>query len=136
MPTISWPCFGTSETRRCFYRLLGPRLGKFNLELAEEKTRILSFSRFKKHEGTSFSFLGIEFRWGTSRNGKDIIKRRTDRKKLRKALRDFTEWCKENRNERIRKQATDVALKLNGHYDYFGIAGNYRSLEQYYKAVL
>ncbi len=119
-----------------FHRLLGPRLGKFKLELAVEKTHIISFSRFRKHERTSFTFLGVEFRWGTSCNGKDIIKRRTDRKKLRKSLRDFSEWCKENRNERIRKQATAVALKLKGHYNYFGLAGNYRSLAQYYEAVL
>jgi len=128
--------FRYKQDAETFYQQLGSRLGKFNLELAKEKTRILSFSRFRKHERTSFTFLGVEFRWGTSCNGKDIIKRRTDRKKMRKALADVSIWCKENRNERIRKQATEVALKLEGHYNYFGLAGNYRSLEQYFNAVL
>ena len=111
-----------------FYQTLGVRLGKFNLTLAEEKTRTISFSRFRKHERTSFTFLGIEFRWGTSCNNKDIIKRRTSRKKMQRALAEFTEWCRENRNQRIRKQAAEVTLKLKGHYNYFGIAGNYRCL--------
>lgn len=67
------------------------RLGKFGLELAEEKTKIISFSRFRKRENTSFEFLGFEYRWAISRKGKDIIVRRTSRKKLRKSIADFTE---------------------------------------------
>lgn len=71
-----------------FYQKLRNRLWKFKLELAEEKSRIVSSSRFRKYEKTSFSFLGIVFRWGVSNNGKDIIKRRTERKRLQRA---FTE---------------------------------------------
>lgn len=119
-----------------FYQALGTRLSKFNLRLAEEKTRIISFSRFRKHERTSFTFFGIEFRWGTSCNNKDIIKRRTSRKKMQRALAEFTEWCRENRNQRIRKQAAEVGLKLKGHYNCFGLAGNYRCLAQYFNATM
>ena len=119
-----------------YYRMLSQRLVKFGLELAEDKTRILSFSRFRKHENTKFCFLGIEFRWGTSRNGKDIIKRRTDRAKLRKSLQTATEWCRENRHQRIRKQAEIVKAKLRGYYNHYGIAGNAKSLEQFYQRFL
>ena len=49
---------------------------------------------------------------------------------------NITEWCRENRNQRIRKQAAEVTLKLKGHYNYFGIAGNYRCLAQYYNATM
>jgi len=73
------------------------------LELAEEKTKIVSFSRFRKHENTSFEFLGFEFRWGVTRNGKDTITRRTSRNKLRKSLKAFREWCNKNQNNRIKK---------------------------------
>ena len=44
-----------------YYRKLRERLKKFNLELVEEKTRIISFSRSRKEEKTSFTFLGINF---------------------------------------------------------------------------
>jgi len=64
-----------------FYMALIKRLNKFGLSLSPDKTRIIRFSRFEK--GTNyFEFLGFEFRWGTSRKGKGIIKRRTSRKKL------------------------------------------------------
>jgi hypothetical protein len=39
-------------------------LAEFGLELAGEKTKVISFSRFRKWEKTSFEFLGFEFRWG------------------------------------------------------------------------
>ena len=128
--------FRYKQDAEMFYQTLGARLGKFNLTLAEEKTRIISFSRFRKYERTSFIFLGVEFRWGTSRNNKDIIKRCTSRKKMQRAFAEFTEWCRENRNQRIRKQAAEVTLKLKGHYNYFGLAGNYRCLAQYFSATM
>ena len=65
-----------------FYRALVERLAKFGLALAEEKTRIIRFTRFRKEEGSCFEFLGFEFRWGVDRRGRDIVKRRTSRKKV------------------------------------------------------
>ena len=79
-------CFQYVRDAKMYYRKLRERLKKFNLELAEEKTRIISFSRFRKEEKTSFTFLGIEYRWGISRIGRDIIKRRTDRKRQKRAM--------------------------------------------------
>ncbi|SEM89876.1 group II intron reverse transcriptase/maturase, partial [Candidatus Frackibacter sp. WG12] len=97
-----------------FYHMLQKRLNKFGLALSLEKTNIISFSRFRKYENNSFEFLGFEMRWGTSRKGKDIIKRRTSRKKLRKSLKNFTKWCKENRNKRLRSLFSDLNAKLRG----------------------
>jgi RNA-directed DNA polymerase len=119
-----------------FYSRLRGRLKKFGLELAEEKTRIISFSRFRKHEKTSFSFLGIEFRWGVSNNGKDAIKRRTERKRLKRAFAEMKEWCRENRHQRIRKQSETMKSKLKGHYNYYGILGNSRGINQFYDGVM
>lgn len=116
--------FRYARDAEMFYRKVRERLAKYNLELAEDKTRIISFSRFRKYENTCFSFLGIEFRWGISNNGKDIIKRRTERKRLQRAFLEITEWCRENRHQRIRKQTETMKQKLQGHYNYYGIAGN------------
>lgn len=52
-----------------FYNELAKRLAKFNLQLAEEKTNIIRFSRFWSKDKTKFDFLGFEFRWGKSRFG-------------------------------------------------------------------
>jgi RNA-directed DNA polymerase len=129
-------CFQYKRDAEKYRRELGERLKEFNLELAEEKTRINSFSRFRKEEQTRFTFLGIEFRWGVTHSGKDTIRRRTDGKRLKRAIAEIAEWCKENRHRRIRKQQETIKQKLRGHYNYYGIIGNYQAIEQFYKAIM
>ena len=127
--------FRYKEEAEMYYRELTKRMMKFGLELAEEKTRIISFSRFRKHEKTSFSFLGIEYRWGTGPSKKDAIIRRTERKRQQRAFKEMTQWCRENRHNRIRKQTETMKQKLQGHYNYYGIRGNYISIAKFYEGV-
>jgi len=110
-----------------FYKALGKRLGKFSLELAPEKTRIIGFSPFFKDKN-SFEFLGFEFRWRMSRKGKNIIMRRTSRNKLRKSVANLTTWCKEIRRSRLNKIFQQLNSKLRGYFNYYGIIGNFSSL--------
>lgn len=116
-----------------FYWQLGERLRKFGLETAPEKTHIISFSRYRKEEKTSFDFLGFEFRWGTSHKGKDMITKWTTRKKLRDSLMKFKEWCVENRNKRLRVLFKLLNSKLRGYYDHYGLIGNSARLRQFYQ---
>ncbi len=118
-----------------FYQTVGERVREFGLELAQEKTNMISFSRFRKEEKTKFEFLGFEFRWGVDRRGKDIIKRRTAPRKMRKSLVAFTEWCKEMRNKRLRRLFPQLIAKLRGYYNYYGLIGNYSSLSRFYEQV-
>jgi len=118
------------------YKELPGRLKKFGLELAMEKTKIISFSRFRKHENTRFEFLGLEYRWKVSHKGKDIIARRTSRKKLRKSIKAFTEWCKKNRNNRLRKIVDMLNAKLRGYFNYYGVIGNSKGIKEFYKIAL
>ena len=118
-----------------FYQAVGERLGKFGLELAQEKTNIISFSRFRKEENTKFEFLGFEFRWGVSAKVGDIIRRRTAPGKLRKSLTAFTEWCKEMRNKRLRRLFPKLIAKLRGYNNYYGLIGNYSSLSKFHEQV-
>jgi len=115
-----------------FYQELPERLKKFNLELSMEKTNIILFTRYKKNQSGSFEFLGFEFRWSKSYRGKDIIKRRTSRKKLRKSIKNFTEWCKEMRNRRLRTIFKKLNSKLRGYYNYYGLKNNYDSLNEFF----
>ena len=97
-------------------KLLGKRLGKFGLELSEEKTRIIPFSPTSRPGKTSFDFLGFEFRWGKDRAGKPHVKRRTARKNLRNSLKRFNEWCKKNRHLRLPELFKQLNAKLRGYY--------------------
>jgi len=128
--------FEYKEDADRLYRMLTERLGKFNLTLSAEKTRVVSFSRFPETEGNSFDFLGFEFRWGDSRKGKRIVKLRTSHKKFQQSLRNFTAWCREIRSIGIRQLLKTLNAKLRGHYNYYGVIGNYESLNKYFRQVM
>ena len=115
-----------------FYRELGPRLGKFGLEGAPDKTRVIPFSSQQARGRTSFDFLGFEFRWGTNRAGKPHLKRRTARKTLRRSIQQFTAWCRETCRHRAKDVFRELNAKLRGYYRYYGVSGNYPSLQQFF----
>jgi RNA-directed DNA polymerase len=119
-----------------FYNVLGQRLEKFGLELSGAKTRIIPFSRHRHAGKTSFEFLGFECRWGKDRKGKDHLKRRTARKKLRSALKRFTVWCKENRHLRLPALFKRLNAKLRGDYNYYGVTGNAASLKEFFNSAM
>lgn len=119
-----------------FYKVLGKRLNKFSLELAEEKTKIINFCRFNKQERSSFEFLGFEYRWDKSRNGKIVLKKRTSRKKLKNSIATLKDWIKENRNIKLKELFKKLNAKLIGYYNYYGVIGNFSSLHFFYNQVL
>jgi len=114
-----------------FYHGLGERLKKFGLELSEEKTNIIRFSKYAKGERERFEFLGFEFRRGISRKGKRIVKRRTSPKRLTRAVKRITEWCKITRHMNLKQKFEQLNVKLIGHYNYYGVIGNYKSMNQF-----
>src|SRR3989454_1551427 len=126
--------FGREEEAQRFYGELEERLGKFGLELAADKTRVIPFSRYRRGE-TSFDFLGFEFRWGTDRKGQARLKRRTSRKKFRGSIKRVAEWCKKNRHLRMKEQFRRLNAKLRGYYNYYGVRGNYASLNEFFQQV-
>lgn len=126
--------FGREEDAQNFYSKLEERLRKFGLELAAEKTRVIPFSRYRRGE-TSFDFLGFEFRWGTDRKGQARLRRRSSRKKFRSSVKRVAEWCKKNRHRRVREQFQRLNAKLRGYYNYYGVNGNYASLNEFFHQV-
>jgi len=129
--------FEYKEDAERFYKVLGQRLNKFGLELAEEKTKIINFDRFNKQERKSFEFLGFEYKWGVSRSDRTILKRRTAKKKLKNSIANITEWIKENRNTKLSMFFKQLNAKLRGYYNYYGIIGNYFSMQLlFYQVIL
>lgn len=126
--------FEYQQDAEAFYQELGERLGKFKLELSAEKTRILEFKR--KSSKTYFEFLGFEFRWGKDRKGRDHLKRRTSRKRLKKSLERFTQWCKESRDLGVRELGKQLRAKFQGYSNYYGMKGNSERLLEYYNQAM
>ena len=60
-----------------------------------------------------------------------MIKRQTAKGRLGRALRALSAWCRDNRHEPIEDQHRQLKRKLEGHYGYYGITGNYFSLPNF-----
>jgi RNA-directed DNA polymerase len=128
-----WVCaFERRDDAERFYAMQGERLREFELELSEEKTRVIRFTSFSPQDKESFEFLGFEFRWGKDRKGKSHLKRRTSRKRYRRSLQRFTEWCKETRHMKNKERFAKLSQKLTGYYNHYGLPDNYESLKNFF----
>lgn len=125
--------FQYEDDARRFESELAPRLAKFGLEVAREKTRTLRFSRFGGQENGTFCFLGYEYRWVERRSGKPGVQRRTAPRKKQASIANFTEWIKRNRHKPLRKIMTTLCSKLQGYWNYYGVRGNMESLLEVYR---
>jgi group II intron reverse transcriptase/maturase len=132
-----WVCaFRYRDDAERFFAVLPKRLAKFGLEVAQEKTRILRFSRFHPSMKRRFTFLGFEFYWMPDRQGVPRVKRRTARKKLQAACRRIKTWIRDNRHLRGPEFFRGLNRRLRGHYQYYGVRGNSRSLYRFYEWVI
>lgn len=149
--------FEKQEEAENVLRALKERLAGYGLELHPEKTRLINFkrngaSRMEKKDQTqetreqedmdaveapmpseqnSFDFLGFTHYWGKSLKGNWIVKRKTSRKKFKEKLKNIKHWCKKNRHLPMKEQYNKLSQKIKGHYAYYGITGNVRSLSRY-----
>ena len=135
--------FQYKEEATTFYKELIGRLKKFNLKIAQEKSKIIEFGLFaaqnRKARGEkkpeTFDFLGFTHYCGTSRTGKFRVKRKTSRKKFKAAVHKMNKWIKSNRTKPINELWKEVAIKLMGYYRYYGVTDNSRMIKKYKYAV-
>jgi group II intron reverse transcriptase/maturase len=114
---------------------LKTRLSKFSLEVAEDKTKILPMGRFN---GTkeSFDFVGFTFYNTKSRSGKYMVGVRTSAKKLKAKMQAAKAWLRTRLTKPVSVTMQKLAVALRGHYNYYGVNGNYRFLHKFYYYVM
>jgi group II intron reverse transcriptase/maturase len=114
--------------------MLKDRLEKFGLEVAEDKTRILPIGRFT---GTKedFDFLGFTFFNSTTRNGKYRLGVRTSKKKMKVKCETVKAWLKTRLTKPVAETMRLINLSLRGHYNYYGVNGNYRTMAKFWSYV-
>jgi group II intron reverse transcriptase/maturase len=120
------------------YKVLPQRFERFGLRIHPEKSRMVQFSRpyWKQGKGPgSFAFLGFTHYWGKMLSGGWTIKRKTQGKRLSRFLSGIGDWCKENLHEPMAKQYGILSAKLRGHYQYYGVRGNFKMLEVVYEGT-
>ena len=118
----SWPC-------------CPKRFARFGLAIHPTKTAFIAFRKPEAHQGAdggngTFDFLGLTHYWTKSRRGFWVIKRRTARKRLRRTKKSLWRWCRSNRHAPLQYQYQMLCSKLRGHFQYYGIRGNFRLLEE------
>lgn len=110
------------------------------LEIHPEKSRTISFGRFERdnakkqnRKANTFDFLGITHYCDLSRKGKFKIGRKTSKKKFAAKCKEMNIWLKSARNiMEIHDLWKILEAKLRGHYEYYGISENYKSVYRFY----
>jgi len=133
-------CCESKKDAEDFTSELEERLSKFNLNVSKEKTSVVRFGRwswnsYNKGNGKkpqTFNFLGFTHYCGKTKRGKFKMGHKTQKEKLRKGLTELNTWLRDIRNLFLLKDWWKVLrAKLAGHYNYFGVSGNMRSLKQF-----
>jgi len=127
-----------------FYKELRQRLEKFGLSLNEEKTRLIEFGRFavknrrNRGEGKpeTFDFLGFTHICGTDRKGNFQLKRKTIGKRLRAKLKALKIEMRKRWKYLIPEMGRWLGRVLTGHFNYYGVPGNFRRLQGFRQAVM
>jgi RNA-directed DNA polymerase len=115
--------------------VLPRRFERFGLKLHPDKTRLVPFRRPSNDEEggkgpASFDLLGFTHFWRRSRRGRWVPGATTRKASLRRAITAVADFCRRRRHEPVKEQHAGLKMRLVGHYNYFGINGNGRSLER------
>jgi len=115
-----------------FWADLRERFAEFNLELADEKTRLIEFGRHaarnRQTQGLgkpeTFSFLGFTHICGKTRKGRFMLKRITDSKRMRAKLSKVKTELMRRRHLPIPEQGRWLASVIRGHCNYYAVPTN------------
>jgi group II intron reverse transcriptase/maturase len=132
-------CFQRVGDAKRFREELDGRLGKFGLEVAADKTKILEFGPLAKLKANArgekvqtFEFLGLTHYCSRTRNGSRFrMKRKTSRKKFKAKLLAFKDWLKKSRVLPTPELMKRAAAKLRGHFAYYGVTDNSRGIGRF-----
>lgn len=137
--------FQDRDEAQLFLQQLEERLAKFGLEMHPEKTRLIEFGRFaipnrkKRGEGKpeTFDFLGFTHICAIAvRTKRFIIRRKTIAKRLRAKLKEVREEIVRRMHVPVPQQGSWLRSVVNGHFNYFAVPGNTRSIDAFRTQVI
>lgn len=136
--------FEQERDARKVAEVLPKRFAKYGLTLHPTKTRLLNFQRPPKfprdgpgrdRRPETFDFLAFTHYWARSERGNWVVKQKTARSRLRRAIQSARQWCNKHRHWDVKEQWKRLTAKLRGYYQHFGITGNMRALSAYAREV-
>jgi hypothetical protein len=135
-------CFQYREDAERVQAVLGKRLDKFALALEPSKTKLIEFGRFAQRDARAqgrrpetLYFLGFTHFCTRNRKGNFKVGRKTEKSRLRRSLANLTTLMRNIRHWSLRDQRERLNQVLRGHYAYYGLAGNVRSMLKLHRAV-
>jgi len=122
---------------------LKERLAKFKRALHDKKTRLIEFgnlaSKLRERRGAgrceTFNFLGFTHYCARSLDGRFVVKRRTDRRRLVRKLKELRAEAWRRMHAPVGVQRDWLASVLRGHYVYYGLPSNWHRLDTFYDEV-
>jgi group II intron reverse transcriptase/maturase len=132
-------CFQDENDAKRFLSALTERLAAFSLEIEPSKTALIRFGshaqRDSDHDGrnrpATFSFLGLTHYVATNRKGHFTVGHKTEGKRMVKKLKELGQKLRRLRKEGGTAMITYTRQHLQGHFNYFGVSGNSRSIYAY-----
>jgi len=131
--------------------VISKRFEKYGLTVHPEKTKRIDFRspnhrerrrEEKPHDNRkdgkrpeTFDLLGFTHYWGKTQKGNWAVMRKTMKSRMVRSVQKIDKWCRENRHSPVRVQWRKLCEKVRGHYGYYGITGNARSLESFLRQV-
>ena len=124
-------------------KALHERLGRFGLTLNEAKTRLIEFGKLaaelRRKRGTrrpeTFAFLGFMHYCAWSRDGRFVVKRRTDRRRLTRKLHAVRAKQRHRMHAPVSVQHRWLCSVLRGHYRYYGLPSNWHPMNGFYQEL-
>lgn len=131
-------------------KVISKRFEKFGLTVHPEKSKLIDFraphSRERRqarkrgipdeeNKPETFDLLGFTHFWGKTRRGGWAVQRKTINERLARAVKSIDQWCRKNRHWPVREQWKKLCQKVRGHYAYYAITGNNRSLSRFLHLV-
>jgi RNA-directed DNA polymerase len=109
---------------------LAERLATFGLTLHEDKTRLIMFGKFAALERArqglrrpeTFDFLGFTHYCASSRDGRFVVKRKTQRKRMIRKLKELRVEARRRMHRPVAEQREWLSTVLRGHFAYYGPA--------------
>jgi len=113
--------------------VLGQRMGRFGLTLHPDKTRLLPIRRPPAGQTggkgpATFDFLGFTQYWKRTQSGRWEMMCKTRHARLQRAVSNVADWCRRHRHLPVKAQHASLTRRIQGHFNYFGVSGNLRSL--------
>lgn len=131
--------FQYEQDARAMHTAVAERFAHFGLQLHPDKTRVLRFGRFARRDShldgrprpETFDFLGLTHISAEGPDGQFRLVRRTSRKKRQAKQASLADEIDRRKHHRVTEQFSWLASVLRGHFNYYGVPGNFSALQTF-----